>query len=73
MSIMALNVIFYGEYLEYNGMTSQKTGQFLTPMSICKVRAEITYNDKENKYPVTVSDCCSGSGSYDDSSCIDNA
>lgn len=51
----------FGEYLELTNMTSQKNGQFFTPMSVCKIMSMITYS-KPTKKPTTVSDCACGSG-----------
>lgn len=53
----------FGEYLELKNMTSQKNGQFLTPMSICKMLNMLVHKDERvGTEPVTVSDCACGSG-----------
>lgn len=52
-----------GEFIELKGLTSQRNGQFFTPMSICRLMSEITYSDhSKSETPITVSDCCCGSG-----------
>lgn len=53
----------FGEYLELKNMTSQKNGQFFTPMSICKMMSMMVQEDSlERSEPITVSDCTCGSG-----------
>lgn len=53
----------FGEYLELKGLTSQRNGQFFTPMSICKLMSMLTFCDtNSNQKPITVNDCACGSG-----------
>lgn len=52
----------FGEYLEIKGLTSQKNGQFFTPMQICNLLSALTEDNTETKGIKTVSDCCCGSG-----------
>lgn len=52
----------FGEFLEVAGLTSQKNGQFFTPMNLCKLVSKLTYTENEPEDIVTISDCASGSG-----------
>jgi type I restriction-modification system DNA methylase subunit len=53
----------FGEYIELKNMTSQKNGQFFTPMSICKMMCAFTHTDIPQGRDIrTISDCASGSG-----------
>lgn len=52
----------FGEYIELKGMTSQRNGQFFTPMSICKMMSRMMYTDEMMTKEGIVSDPTSGSG-----------
>lgn len=55
------DVDIFGEYLEKTDSTNFKAGQFFTPLSLCTLLSEITWEDNE-KYPVEIGDECSGTG-----------
>lgn len=52
----------FGEYIEIKGMTSQKSGQFFTPMSICRMMSSIMYSGDIEEGEGTISDPTCGSG-----------
>lgn len=53
---------YLGEFYEEIGASNAKSGQFFTPMSLCKIISQITKNPIEDEKNDTVSDPCSGSG-----------